>query len=83
MPVCPSLPMIAYVCLYSTHNPPDRGERSHVRHPVHLQRVAGVPGVLAHLLHHGRADVRRKVLQVPQRYRRGAHPHRGEQLLSL
>ncbi len=51
----------------------DRGERPDVRHPLHLQRASRVPGVLAHLLHHGRPVLRRQVLQV--RGRGGQPPH--------
>ena len=35
----------------------DCGERADVRHPLHLQRAAGVPRLLAHLLHSGRIAV--------------------------
>jgi hypothetical protein len=45
----------------------DRGERIDVRNPVHLQRVTGVPGVLADFLHHGRPVFWRQVLQMPGR----------------
>ena len=42
----------------------DCGERADVRDPLHLQRAAGVPRLLAHLLHHGRPVLRGQVLQV-------------------
>lgn len=42
----------------------DSGQRSHVRYPVHFQRVAGVSCILAHLLHYGCPDVWGKILQV-------------------
>ena len=48
----------------------DRSERAHVRHPLHLQRAAGVPRLLAHLLHHGRPVLQRTVPQVRGRGRR-------------
>jgi hypothetical protein len=43
---------------------PDCGECADVRHPLYLQRAAGVPRVLAHLLHHGGPVLRGQVLQV-------------------
>ena len=51
----------------------DCRQRPDVRHPVHLQRAARVPRLLAHLLHHGRPVLRRQVLQVRRRER---HPPR-------
>ncbi len=39
------------------------GERSGAGHPLHLQRVAGVPHLLAHLRNHGSPALRRQILQ--------------------
>ena len=57
----------------------DRGERADVRDPVDLQRAAGVPRLLAHLLHHGRPVLRRQVLQVRRRRRQPPRRRRRQQ----
>ena len=56
----------------------DRGERLDVRHPFHLQRVVGLPCVLAHLLHHGGPVLWRKVLQMLERGQSEAARYRGQ-----
>ena len=56
---------------------PDCGERSDVRHSLHLQCVAGVSGVLAHLLHHGGPVLWRKVLQMLGRWQSAVASHGG------
>ena len=50
--------------MYIVHIFLDRSERPDVRYPVHLQRAAGLPRLLANLLHHGRPVLRGQVLQV-------------------
>lgn len=53
------------------------GERPDRRHPLHHERAAGLPDLLAHLQHHGRQPFRREVRPLRQpdrlRVRRLAH----------
>ena len=55
----------------------DRSKRLDVRHPLYHQRLAGLLGVLAHLLHHGSPVLRREVLQVSGRGQHQAASERG------
>ena len=50
------------------------GERAHPGDPVHLQRAARVPRLLAHLLHNGCAVLRRQVLEGPEQPNEQASP---------
>lgn len=55
------------------------GERSYRSHPLHLQRSAGVPDLLAHLRHHGSEPVCGEVLPLHQHHHGGSLSHLGGQ----
>lgn len=48
------------------------GERTDRRHPVHHERTAGVPDLLAHIQHHGRQSFRWEIREMCQQDR--LHP---------